>query len=83
MGDDFHIVLVDRKEVGDYGTSSALPTTLLRTGRPIALLGGRPLATVEEGGPMIFDVKEFQYAYRCGHCGDEWSQKHVEEHKEG
>jgi len=36
---------------------------------------------VQEGRPIIVDVEEFQYAYRCEHCGHEWSETHVEEHK--
>jgi predicted RNA-binding Zn-ribbon protein involved in translation (DUF1610 family) len=24
--------------------------------------------------PCIVDVKEFQYTYRCKHCGHEWSE---------
>ena len=82
-GRRFHIVLVDKSEVGDYDTSSALPTTVLRTGRPITIrpitLSGSRLATMEEGGPMIFDVKEFQYTYRCKHCGHQWTETRLED----
>ncbi len=37
---------------------------------------------VQVDEPNIIDVEEFQYAYRCKHCGHEWSEKHVEESKE-
>jgi DNA-directed RNA polymerase subunit RPC12/RpoP len=37
---------------------------------------------VQEGRPIIIDVEEFQYAYKCKHCGHEWSETHVEGHKE-
>ncbi|MDA4134306.1 MAG: hypothetical protein OK441_01895 [Thaumarchaeota archaeon] len=37
---------------------------------------------VEEGEPITVDIEEFQYMYKCKHCGHEWSEKHVEEHKE-
>lgn len=35
------------------------------------------------GGPIILEVEEFQYNYKCKHCGHEWSDKHIEEPKEG
>ena len=37
---------------------------------------------VQVGEPITIDVEEFQYAYRCKHCGHEWSEKRVEESKE-
>jgi hypothetical protein len=37
---------------------------------------------VQEGRPIIADIEEFQYTYKCKHCGHEWSEKHVEEHRE-
>jgi transcription elongation factor Elf1 len=33
-----------------------------------------------DGMPAIVDTKEFQYAYRCKHCGHEWSEFHVKHH---
>jgi hypothetical protein len=29
---------------------------------------------VEEDVPSIVDVEEFQYAYKCKHCGHQWSE---------
>jgi DNA-directed RNA polymerase subunit RPC12/RpoP len=29
---------------------------------------------VVEGVPMTVDIKEFQYSYRCKHCGHQWSE---------
>lgn len=45
-------------------------------------------AVMEEKVPIMFDEKEFQYSYRCGHCGHEWSEvyeetKTTEEGKQG
>ena len=31
-------------------------------------------AVMEEGKPFTVDVEEFQYAYKCKHCGHEWSE---------
>lgn len=31
-------------------------------------------AEVAENVPLIVDTKEFQYAYKCKHCGHQWSE---------
>jgi hypothetical protein len=36
---------------------------------------------LEEGQPIIVDTEEFQYSYKCKHCGHEWSEKHEEVHE--
>ena len=41
-----------------------------------------PVFVLQEGRPVVIDVEEFQYTYRCHHCGHEWTEKHVEEHTE-
>ncbi len=81
-GRRFHIKLVDKKLV-------ELERVSVRRKEPTGFSGGYSGATaapavflVQEGKPVMIDVEEFQYAYRCGHCGHEWSEKHVEEHKE-
>jgi predicted RNA-binding Zn-ribbon protein involved in translation (DUF1610 family) len=38
---------------------------------------------VQEGKPIIVDVEDFQYAYKCKHCGHEWSERRTEDRKEG
>ena len=38
--------------------------------------------TVEEGPPIILDVEDFQYTYKCGHCGHEWTEHRTKEEKE-
>ncbi|HYY91231.1 MAG TPA: hypothetical protein VE955_04525 [Candidatus Dormibacteraeota bacterium] len=42
----------------------------------------RQPVVVFEGPPVILDIEEFQYNYKCGHCGHEWSEKKVETHSE-
>ncbi|MBO0888166.1 hypothetical protein J2P12_03610 [Candidatus Bathyarchaeota archaeon] len=44
---------------------------------------GGPYYLVTEGAPVTIDREEFQYAYKCGHCSHEWSEKRVEKHEEG
>ncbi|OLD12148.1 MAG: hypothetical protein AUI93_03010 [Crenarchaeota archaeon 13_1_40CM_3_52_10] len=38
--------------------------------------------TLYEGEPIIIDVEEVQYDFKCKHCGHEWSEKRIEKHKE-
>jgi DNA-directed RNA polymerase subunit RPC12/RpoP len=46
--------------------------------------GGRGgVSYVGRGGPVIIDVEEFLYNYKCKQCGHGWSEKRIEEHKEG
>ena len=37
---------------------------------------------VAESEPTVIDMEEFQYSYKCKHCGHEWLERHVEEHVE-
>jgi DNA-directed RNA polymerase subunit RPC12/RpoP len=79
-GRRFHIKLVSKNLVH-------LEREQAETGRA-TLLGPRsfssplPPIIVQEGDPVMIDIEEFQNAYRCGHCGHEWTEKHVEEVKE-
>jgi len=41
-----------------------------------------PIFVLQEGKPTVIDIEQFQYAYKCKHCGHEWSEKHVEKHRE-
>ena len=36
---------------------------------------------VHDERPVVLDIEEFQYAYKCKHCGHHWQEKHLEEHK--
>lgn len=29
---------------------------------------------VEQGAPVIVDVEDFQYSYKCKHCGHIWAE---------
>jgi hypothetical protein len=78
-GRRFHIkveskkmVHMDRESVGD--DSGAVR---------VSQAPGSPLLLVQETGrPTVVDVEEFQYTYKCKHCGHEWSEKHLKEHRE-
>lgn len=81
-GRRFHIKLVNKKLVS--GKRETEPDKVVSTvaGTGFAYGGSGPYYQVVEGPPMIIDTAEFQYAYKCGHCGHEWSEKHVQEHVE-
>ena len=50
--------------------------------RTSSFLGASIPIVVKEGETVVVNVEEFQYTYKCGHCGHEWSEKHVEKHIE-
>ena len=83
-GRRFHIKLETKKMVTSRAESirTIVPSAV---GVRSAGMGARAFTAiaVQEGKPIIIDVEEFQYAYKCQHCGHEWSEKHVEEHKIG
>ncbi len=85
-GRRFHIKLVSKKLVKLERESAEVK-------RAVPVIGAGSIGSrgyygssipiiVQEGEPLTIDVEEFQYSYRCKHCGHEWSEKHVEESKE-
>ena len=78
-GRRFHIKL-EKKELVHLDRE-LLPGTV--TPRATVTLFENPLVLVaSEGRPIIADIEEFRYTYKCGHCGHEWSEKHLEERRE-
>ena len=45
-------------------------------------MGVRYSILVHDERPIILDIDEFQYTYKCKHCGHEWTEHHQEEHRE-
>ena len=78
-GRRFHIKLVDKKIVrldreSTPGNEAPLDVVEFR---------GSPVLQVRESSrPIVVDIDEFQYSYKCQHCGHEWSEKHIKEHQE-
>jgi DNA-directed RNA polymerase subunit RPC12/RpoP len=78
-GRRFHIKLVDKKMINLDRQST--PGNTGPVG--ISQFRGFPVLVVQESiRPIIVDVEEFQYSYKCSHCGHEWSEKHFEEQRE-
>jgi hypothetical protein len=51
--------------------------------RPVdAALLVKPMPIMlNEDAPIIIDIEDFQYTYRCNHCGHGWSEIHETERK--
>jgi len=77
-GRRFHIRLVSEKLVDERQVTGqvkeSVPTTIAASST--YRYGGVPMppVTVEEDVPVTIDVEDFQYTYRCKHCGHVWSE---------
>jgi hypothetical protein len=78
-GKRFHIKTESKKMVHLGRESTHEDIGLLN----VSQFQGWPVITAQEPKkPLIVDVEEFQYKYKCGHCGHEWTEKRVVEHRE-
>jgi hypothetical protein len=81
-GRRFHIKLENKQLVTDRiekrRTEQAMSMSEASTFRG----GMMPYVALVEGPPVIVDQREFQYIYKCTHCGHEWSEKHFQEKQE-
>lgn len=84
-GKRFHIKLVSKKLVDLKRDTFEQELPMTR-----GLIGYRgsgvapfmaPLMVTEKI-PITVDVEDFQYSYKCKHCGHEWTENRVESHKE-
>ena len=81
-GRRFEIRLVSKKELEEMDTVEKEPpgvagTDAMGPAWTGSIAAGRAL--MEENTPMLFTDEEFQYSYRCKHCGHEWSEVHEKE----
>ena len=42
---------------------------------------GRTVAEAMGSAQLMVEEDEYQYSYKCKHCGHEWSEVHVKEAK--
>ncbi len=84
-GRRFHIKLESKTLVTEHRESIPRREVISRSvpgGSATFVAPSLTPVTVQEGRPIIVDIEEFQYAYKCKHCGHEWSEKHLESHRE-
>jgi len=89
-GKRFHIKLISKKLV-DSKRETSEETQVVMGGDPNPMnyplnygyrAGMNPLM-VEENIPVTVNVEDFQYSYKCKHCGHEWTENRVESKKVG
>jgi len=78
-GRRFHIKLENKQLVTDRIEKRRTEQVVSRRDAGYFRLGMTHSVTLLEGPPVIVDEREFQYSYKCSHCGHEWSEKHIEE----
>jgi len=81
-GRRFEIRLVKKEQVA----SEVLDEKLERPENPIIARGMTPIiptgpapTILGNDVPSIVDIEDFQYTYKCKHCGHEWSEVHEKE----
>jgi predicted RNA-binding Zn-ribbon protein involved in translation (DUF1610 family) len=80
-GKRFHIRLVSKKEVSSHEETIEETHYWARgTFSPTGTHSAGP-AVLEESIPHTIEIEDFQYSYKCKHCGHEWTESHVEEKK--
>ena len=83
-GRRFHIKLVTKKLVAERKEETEIKQAMVANLSPmVGSLVGRYSAPVviEENVPITIDVEEFQYTYKCKHCGHVWSELRFEDSK--
>ena len=82
-GKRFHIKLVSKKLVGDRKEVEEVKQAMMSP-MPMGYSRGSMPTTpviVEENIPITIEIEDFQYSYKCKHCGHEWTESHTKEHK--
>jgi uncharacterized Zn finger protein len=79
-GRRFHIRLVTKELVAERKETTETKQTIV----PAILTPGvkyyNPIV-IEQNVPTTIDVEEFQYTYKCKHCGHVWSELRLEDSK--
>jgi len=80
-GRRFHIKLVSKKLVGERTeVESIKQAAAYRTFGAYRGASWSPV-TVEENVPITINIEDFEYSYKCKHCGHTWSELHETESK--
>ncbi len=86
-GRGFHIKLESKKRLSLDRETIRRPKATMMRGPAGGVGRGRgdlpyQRIIVYEGEPIIIDIEELQYNYKCKHCGHEWSENRMEKHAE-
>ena len=71
-GRRFEVRLVKKESVGEEDLPATVRKAAGRYINPAPVL-------MTEDAPVVVDIEEFQYTYRCKHCGHEWTEVHETE----
>jgi len=74
-GRRFEIRLVGKKLIDSKSIEEKGGRRLVPVGGGAVFGAAVPVVTVvQEGMPSIVEVEDFQYSYKCKHCGHQWSE---------
>jgi hypothetical protein len=89
-GRRFEIKLVGKKLVGDEEIAGDAPSPQVTPmgawqfgGSDFLASKGMSMLSLEGTDPVVVEAKNFQYTYRCKHCGHTWIEFKVEDHEVG
>ncbi|HVC26596.1 MAG TPA: hypothetical protein VND40_00405 [Nitrososphaerales archaeon] len=81
-GRRFEIRLVKKEQVDSEELNEKLERPvnpiIARAMTPILPTGAAP-TVLSNDVPTIVDIEDFQFTYKCKHCGHEWSEVHKTE----
>jgi DNA-directed RNA polymerase subunit RPC12/RpoP len=80
-GRRFHIKLVGKALVSVNRTSRP-KKVVTNINSPARYAAAPSLIVVQDDKPVIIDHEEFQYAYKCSHCGHQWTEIREETRRE-
>jgi hypothetical protein len=80
-GRRFHIKLVSKKLTDERKDVEEIKKVILSQSPQGYYMTGMSPVVVEDTVPITIDVEDFQYSYKCKHCGHEWSEMRTEESK--
>jgi hypothetical protein len=82
-GKRFHVTLVGKKLVGQENLAEETPDShgrrgLAATARMIAPSARNAGLVGPQTDAIVVDSENHEHAFKCGHCGHEWTENRVE-----
>jgi DNA-directed RNA polymerase subunit RPC12/RpoP len=82
-GRRFEIRLVSRQlQTADREHKEVKEISYIPNQMVAGALGNIPPIVVEQSVPVTIESDEFQYSYKCKHCGHQWTEQHLEQREE-